>query len=298
MQLRPSLFRRTSPHDTDGGVRVFHHATTLAVAAIGVAAIGCVGSADARATTVPDALSCARGAIGGDAVTHVRSLLIRKVRNPAAGAKGGLRAEEHLAIALPDRYREEVRSDLPNYSLISIRGFKGDVPFERSTVNGESSSHAVRPEALKAAKQQFARELLVWLIRDSPAFPLQWALADSNKVPTDRPSKRVPANRLALGATGPEGFNATLLLDAITCHPVALTYERRATIADFRAEQANGISVVGDTRLERLDLSDYRSFGGVMFPTRIKMSIGPRAISDERVTEIEVNPALPADEFR
>jgi hypothetical protein len=221
----------------------------------------------------------------------VTSLLVSATRQPAAGAAGQLPSTERIAIALPDRYTDEIRSELPGGfgAITNISGLMGKEGLERSSVRGNRIIHDGTSEAREHGEEQFARALMLWLLRDSPAVPVTWSAGT--------PGKNVPSNRLAVQARGRAGFNATLWLDAETCHPIAVSYERPANLGDMRAEQASGVTALGDTRLVRLDMGEYRSFGGVQFPTVIRMSVSGRAEAEQRVTDIEVNPVLPGDYF-
>jgi hypothetical protein len=80
--------------------------------------------------------------------------------------------------------------------------------------------------------------------------------------------------RLALDLTGADGFHATLLADAVSCVPVALEYPTNTT---------------PHSTTTRVDLSEYRDFGGIRFPTVLRTSDGGQPWAVEHVSQIEVN---------
>ena len=63
-------------------------------------------------------------------------------------------------------------------------------------------------------------------------------------------------------------------MDRETCVPIALQYN---TVT----------AAMGG--LARVDLLEYRPFGGIRFPTVLKTSIAGQPYREERVTSIEVN---------
>ena len=89
-------------------------------------------------------------------------------------------------------------------------------------------------------------------------------------------------DRLAVEASGTEGFRSTLLVDRSTCVPVALLYNSVTP------------SLSG---LARVDLSGYRRFGGIGFPTILRTSIAGSPYREERVMSVEVNTAAAAKVF-
>jgi hypothetical protein len=137
--------------------------------------------------------------------------------------------------------------------LNTIVGFDRDVLLSRPR-----GLDARRSE--RSAHLEFARQMLMRLPGRSIGVRLeQRVINDSGR------------DRLAIEASGTDGFRASLLVDRGTCVPIAYMSSR-------------GISGV-----RRVDLLEYRPFGGVRFPTVLRTSIGGRPFMEERVTSIEVN---------
>jgi hypothetical protein len=121
------------------------------------------------------------------------------------------------------------------------------------------------------AHRDFAREMLMRLPRKLAGVNLaQRVINDSGR------------ERLALEASGADGFKATLLVERGTCVPIALQFN---TVQGF---------IVG---LARIELSQYRPFGGVRFPMLLRESIAGEPQEEERVTSIEVNTPAAAKAF-
>jgi hypothetical protein len=123
---------------------------------------------------------------------------------------------------------------------------------------------------MRSARLDFARQMLMRLPRASAGVNL-----------SQRVTRDAGQERLAIDASGPDGFRATLLANPDTCMPVAFQYE-----GNLRSGSAT----------VRVDLSDYRPFGGVRFPTVLKTSQGGTPYTEERVSNIELN-APGADQY-
>jgi hypothetical protein len=85
--------------------------------------------------------------------------------------------------------------------------------------------------------------------------------------------------RLAIDAYGHDGLEATLLADQKTCIPVALQYRS------------------GNGRLaSRVELADYRSFGGIQFPTVLRTARNGEPWIEEHDSDVQLN-AADADKY-
>jgi hypothetical protein len=80
--------------------------------------------------------------------------------------------------------------------------------------------------------------------------------------------------RLALDFVSSDGFRATLFADGASCVPVALEYPT---------------STQPHSTTTRVDLAEYREFGGIRFPTVLTTSVGGQPWDIERVSRVEVN---------
>jgi hypothetical protein len=86
--------------------------------------------------------------------------------------------------------------------------------------------------------------------------------------------------RLAIDASGLDDLNVTLLADPRTCMPVALQYRSMGPDA------------------YRIDLSEYRRFGGILFPTVLRTAKNGDPWEDEHDSEVQVNAPLDDKYFR
>jgi hypothetical protein len=84
--------------------------------------------------------------------------------------------------------------------------------------------------------------------------------------------------RLAIDASDLAGLDVTLLADAGTCMPVAFEYRQSNTTAGIDAY--------------RVELSQYRRFGGILFPTVLRTTKNGAPWEEEHDAEIEVNARL------
>jgi hypothetical protein len=99
-----------------------------------------------------------------------------------------------------------------------------------------------------------------------------------------------------VAATGDDGFNATLALDARTCVPVALTYTHPPNMGDILRLRGTGAAPPASITAG-IELSDYRATNGLSFPRRIRWLRDGEPTGEWRVIDLQVNPALPADVF-
>jgi hypothetical protein len=269
-------------------------------------ALACLWTTSATAQTrgaapnLTRALACAHDAIGSQAGA-VTSLRIVSEAHAVPGVTGPQPADRDTAIVFPDRFKTTMVSTSPSGALlpVSILGFSGTALLSSMGGRVVPGDPAV---PLLTAQQEFARYLLMFLVRVSPA------IGTTFSAPALR---RDGANeRLALDAAGPGAFKATMLLDAGTCRATALVYERPTSIADrlrtAPPDSSSGSMSVGmvaksirpgSMTAVRIDLGDYRPFGGLTFPTVLKTSFDGKAYTEERVTDVQVNPALPRNYF-
>jgi hypothetical protein len=215
------------------------------------------------------ALTCIQTALGGTvAFAAVSSLYIVGATRPLQDS--GMRpipGTRSISIVFPDRYR---RVEVGQPLMAGEGGMRSTVGFDR----GLLLSNPRNPNAQRDwvfARQEFARQVLMRLPRTLPGVRLtQQVTTDSGR------------ERLAVEAFGPDGFRAALVADRGSCVPIALQYA----------------FVAGTVRTDiRVDLSEYRAFGGVRFPTVLKESRDGLPYSEERVTSVEVNTPAAAKGF-
>jgi hypothetical protein len=212
------------------------------------------------AADAESALACVQDALGGTrAFADVRSLRLRADTRPtAASGPAPPPGQREMVVVLPDRYR---RSDfgLPPTSG-GTGGLSSVIGFDRSRLL--SSPRGFDPKvSLVRARQDFERQMLMRLPRKLPGVRLmQRVVVGSSR------------ERLALDAVGSDGSTATLLVDRRTCVPVALQYTAFGSVT-------------------RVELSDYRAFGGIRLPTVLTSSVNGQPFAEERVSAVELNTA-------
>lgn len=212
--------------------------------------------AESPAAEPPPGLTCIQNALGGTrAIAAVSSLWIVADTKPVATS--GMRpipGTREINVVFPDRYKNAHVGRPPGVTtgatLSSIVGFDGDTIL----------SVPRAPDARSSARLRFMREMLMLLPRASAGVTL------SQRVVQDEGQER-----LAIDASGPDDFQATLLADSRTCVPVSLHY------------------ALTPQSPVRIDISDYRSFGGIRFPTELTISRRGVPTEQERISRVEVN---------
>jgi hypothetical protein len=164
-----------------------------------------------------------------------------------------------IRVVFPDKYeRIDVgRSPkFPDAALSSTVGING-----RRILSAPRSPDSDR--AMRSARWDFARQMWMRLPRSLAGVQVsRRVIREGNR------------QRLALDLTGADGFHATLLADAVSCVPVALEYPT---------------TTQPHSTTTRVDLAEYREFGGIRFPTVLTTSDGGQPWVVEHVSQVEVN---------
>jgi hypothetical protein len=170
--------------------------------------------------------------------------------------------KREIRIVLPDRYqRLDVQTGLPEgrVPLTSLVGFNGRVLLSQPREPDEDV-------AMRSARLDFVHEMLMRLPRQ---------LADVHlSQRTIRDAAGDGQERLAIDAYGRDGLEGTLLVDPGTCVPIALQYR-----------SSTGMLT------SRVDLSDYRAFGGIRFPTVLKTARNGQPWIEEHDSDVQLNAA-------
>ena len=209
------------------------------------------------------ALACIQDALGGvRAFGVVASLGV--IGNTTPVASTGLRPvsnKREIRIVFPDRYqRLDTQTGMPEgrAPLTSLIGFDRDVLLSQPR---DPDSGA----AMRSARLDFVREVLMRLPRELPGVRL---------------SQRTTGYRadggpewLTIDAYAQETVAATLLADPATCVPVAVQYRSSTGLLASRVE-----------------LSDYRPFGGIRFPTVLRTARNGQPWIEEHDSDVQVNP--------
>ena len=234
-----------------------------------VARTGVLAEQDPPAADATSALTCIQNALGGTAAfAAVSSLHIKGETKPLQDS--GLRpppGTREISVVFPDRYR---RSQLARPVRPGEAGLSSIIGFDKGVVLS-NPGHPDPKRAEVLAHQDFARQMLMRLPRKSAGLTL-----------LQRVTRDSARERVAIEASGADDFSATLLVERGTCVPIALQY--------------NTVTA-GKSGLARVDLSGYRSFGGIRFPTVLTTLIAGLPYSEERVTSVEVNTPTAAKAF-
>jgi hypothetical protein len=172
---------------------------------------------------------------------------------------------------LPDRFRySSVQTDTaPGQTpLTMVSGFKGS---ELLTIGAKLPEDAV-PKLMYFARLEFVRAILLRLPRKLVDVRLlQQTTHDAGQ------------ERIAISATLSNDLAGMLLVDPRTCIPAALQYT---------SPSPSGAATY------RIDVSGYRRFGGILFPTVLKITQNGEPWEDEYDSDVQVNPQLGDEDFR
>jgi hypothetical protein len=169
-------------------------------------------------------------------------------------------------VVFPDRYKsysEGISEGTPLPPIIN--GFNRNVLLGSPRMR--PPDQAV-PAILHIVRVEFVHEMLMRLPRELVGVRMRPRLAsDSGQ------------ERLAIDVFGMDRLRATLLADPRTCVPVAAEY-------------------LSGSDSYRVELSGYRAFGGIRFPTVLKYARDGAPWNEEHVSEIQVNAPVDDDYFR
>jgi hypothetical protein len=200
----------------------------------------------------PDGLACIQNALGGvRAFAGVSSFRIRGKTKPTGATRAANTRE--IGVVFPDRYKRHDTGTGAHEGLTSIVGFNGNV-----LLSYPRSPDEVADAMMLSARREFIGQVLRRLPRRLPGVRMaQRMVHDATQ------------ERLAIDAHGSGGV-ATLLADPRTCIPVALEYG-------------------SGSNAYRIDLSEFRRFGNLLFATVLRTSKNGEQWTDEYVSEVEVN---------
>ena len=220
-------------------------------------------------TPATAALRCIQNALGGTkevaALSSVRFVGKTKPRATTRPRPYATRIE--IGTVFPDRFKLQTAQTDGLQSLRSMVGFNGEVLLANPRV-----PDVAVPKVMPKARQEFVRQMLMRLPRELAGVRL------SQRVVRDAGQER-----LAIDAFSP-ALVATLLADVHTCMPVALQYTK--------------VSMAEGSDTYRVDLSEYRRFGGIRFPTLLRQAKNGAAWEDEYDVNIEVNASFDDRYFR
>jgi hypothetical protein len=171
-----------------------------------------------------------------------------------------------IRMVFPDRYtRHDEQTSVPKGEapLVFIVGFSGNLLLSNPRFPPDNEAAAMRN-----TRVEFVRDVLMRLPRELPGVRL-----------SPRTTREAGQERLAIDAFDSEGLAASLVADSGTCAPVALQY-RRGSVS------------------YRVDLSEYRLFGRIHFPTMLKESRNGEPTQTEVDSDVQVNAPRSDEYFR
>jgi hypothetical protein len=208
-----------------------------------------------------DGLACIQNALGGvRAFAGVSSLRILANTKPAEPARAANRRE--IGMVFPDRYKRHDVGTGRHEGLEVISGFNGNLLLRSPRPPAE-----IADAMMLSGRREFIQQVLRRLPRQVPGVSM-----------SRRTGRDGAHERLAIDAEGAGGL-ATLLADPRTCMPIALEF-------------MNG------TLAYRIDLSEFRRFGGILFPTLLRTWRDGELWTDEYVSDVQVNAPIEAAFFR
>jgi hypothetical protein len=222
----------------------------------------------------PALLAAARAAIAGPSKTAITALAF----------KGESQRQNQYFGKMPEAkefvpYTLEMRIKLPN-QFVAIRratehatvirsGFSGDTSLHRTILPDGQTSEWTGPDALRSQRQEFARLVLLMLMRADTPLPL-----------TLQPD--TAGNTLRF--TGPDDFVAAVRLDPKTRLPLELKY----AIKMVRTGESRDYTMTVDAR---------QDVKGASLPASITTTALGRVTERLRFTSVDVNPPLSASDF-
>lgn len=217
-------------------------------------------------------LACIQNALGGTrefaSLSSLRFIGNTKPRATTPHRPYATRIE--IGMVFPDRFKlQTVQTDAPAglQSLSAMVGFNRDV-----LLGSLSVPDSAVPKVMPKVRQEFVRQMLMRLPREVAGVRL-----------SQRVARDAGEERLAIDAFS-SGLVATLLADVHTCMPIALQYTK--------------VSMAEGSDTYRVDLSQYRQFGGIRFPTLLRKAKNGEAWEDEYDANVEVNASFADNYFR
>jgi len=286
------------------------------------------------ATRAVELLKQAREAIGGDEKLHeVQSLSARATfRRTMTGDDFVMSGEVTLDFLLPDKFmKSETLNGPEGTGPTMVQTLNGDREWSDVKSNGPGvfMTYGQGPEADKNAeadrvkdiRQEFARYLLVFLLRSPPSSqPVEFIYAGEAEAEDGRAD--------VLDIKSAEGFAARLFLDQQTHLPLMISFSTKISVIAFRQFQgpaqepkgglvtraqvpASNDQLKGNpppgVRLAQPELrqvqielrfSDYRAVEGLLLPHRIHQRTGEDLTEEWQMKKYQLNPLLKPEKFQ
>ncbi len=267
-------------------------------------------------TKAADLLRQARTALGGEArLEGITTLSASGTISRSAGPGARLDGELTLHIALPDRLvRTEALSPDGAVTLVSTQGVNGNRLLRAARTLNTPPGAVIRTppppqpgsdaerEALRGARADMARLVLVLLARETTAMPLEFTYGGRAE------SSDGTAEVVDVKARDGGPFAAKLFLDSTTHRPLMLSWRGvapRMVLQTRRLQgpppRSGGADAVTPPAPQVVDiemfLDDYRPVNGVMLPHHVTRAVGGETNEEWTFTAMAVNPPLEASTF-
>jgi len=268
------------------------------------------------AAKAEELLSLAREALGGASkLKAVHSLSAAGSFRRQLGDHE-MNGELEVELMLPDKYkRTETLSGMGGTEVTRVEAVSGEKAWtDMQSGGGGGGMVLIRrpggdgPQAqialANAARADFARAALGWLLMPLASFPLEFAYAGQAEASDGRAD--------VLDVKGPNNFAARLYLDQTTHRPLMLSYMGRAPRVVMRTlsgpppsreemeKRAREMPEAAPAEPEvemQVRFADYRAVDGVFLPHHISRATNGETSEEWEVKRFRVNPALKPASF-
>jgi hypothetical protein len=313
----------------------------------------------AQAGDVNKILSDARRALGGDKkLAAVKTFAAAGLSTRVVGEQSMAPTDAEVAFELPDKFmKKDVLATLGTMTVTRTSGFNGDAPIEiidqppssggnvviRFSTGGapgelvtSEQKDAARNAQVVAAKQDFARLTLGFLLASPTQYPLQFAYGGQAESPDGKAD--------IIDVTGEGGFAVRLFIDTTTHLPLMLSWMAKEPLvisqmargggpgggAATTHASGGGAASVGSVQIEggkpltpedrdklmkqldqqrqeleakrrtveyRLYYGDYRDVDGIRVPFTLQRSIDGKPTEELTFDKVRINGKIDARAF-
>jgi hypothetical protein len=294
----------------------------------------CLTSAFAQNDRALAVLAKAKEAIGGEAKIKAVSSLSTKIKFrhlPPFPDAPEMTGELEFNLLLPDKFMKAETIEHPGAmaggmgSSTMIEVLNGEQFWVDAKSNGpgmmmfraSAGPSELQALHLRELRQEFARQLLLFLLTAPESLPLEWSYAGEAEAEDGRAD--------ALNVRSSDGFAARLFLDKQTHLPLMLSYRTKMPVMG-RAISVGGAPPKGDVMIGaprvqikgqgikefgvasgfdetpkeievQIRLSEYRDVDGLKLPHRFSRTMDDKIDQEWEVVNYLINPPLQAEQF-
>ncbi|MEW6126206.1 MAG: hypothetical protein AB1757_04015 [Acidobacteriota bacterium] len=282
-------------------------------------------ASDGDKARAQELLTQARQALGGEAkLKAVQSLSCTgKFRRILAPNAPEMEGEFEMEFLFPDKFKltENLTMMGGAAHITRIGGFNGNELLEDQSSSGSgvvvmrrpgSDDEKAKAQRLRVMKNDYARNLLAWLLTVPDAYQIEFTYAGEAEAPEGKAD--------VIEARGADGFAARLFLDQKTHQPLMLSYrgfapkimvrtesfqagsqeeahkrakeiEKQADAAKATPEKPNEIEI-------QIFYTDYRAVDGIWLPHKITRATNGAVSEETEIAKFKINPPLKAEKFK